>query len=159
MNVIVGVDPGVTTGIAIIDLKKNSSFCKIFSEKGFSFNRICEYISGIGTPVIVATDVAKPPEMIKRVAASFNAVIFKPGENMTTEKKKQLTKNFPCRNKHQRDALAAAIKAKKAASSFLIKIDGMMESRGCAQFSDEVKSLILKGKACNVDRALLMIKK
>ncbi len=138
--VIVGVDPGSTVGIAILDLDGN--ILGVRSRKGWSFSEVVGYIRSFGTPVLVATDKASPPEYVNKIKASFNAVIYAPREDMSIERKTNLTKGYKILNDHERDALSAALEAYNSYKSKLLNI----EKRIPAGFdSDLVKAKIIKG--------------
>jgi len=81
--VIVGYDPGLTVGIAIIDLNGNILSLKSFKEASHS-DIVLEIISR-GRAIIVASDVYPPPKMVKKLAASLNSKIFSPPKVMTIE--------------------------------------------------------------------------
>ena len=157
MNLIVGIDPGTTTGIAILDIKSDSHFCKTFSKRGISFSELCNYISENGTPVIIACDVRKPPNLVKKMAAVFDALLSKPRRTIRIAEKRRLV-NMKIKNKHEMDALAAALLAKKKFSILFRKVESIMKRRNL-QCSDDVKELLIKRKAGNINQAIELLKK
>jgi hypothetical protein len=137
---IVGVDPGSTIGIAVLDLDGN--ILGIRSKKGWSFGEVIEYIRSFGTPVLVATDKASPPEYVNKIKASFNAVLYTPKEDMSIERKSGLVKKYRILNDHERDALSAALEAYNSHKSKLMNI----EKRVPAGFDlDLAKAKVIKG--------------
>lgn len=106
---IAGIDPGTTTAVAIIDLAGN--LISIRSKKDWSVSEVIEFITQHGIPVIIATDKKNPPEFVSKIRASFNAVLHSPKEDLTVERKRELTAKYRVLNDHERDALASAIDA------------------------------------------------
>lgn len=66
-----------------------------------------------GNPVIVATDKKKIPSIVRKIAATFNARLFYPREDILEEEKEKLSSRVKAKfeNLHERDAYAAARKA------------------------------------------------
>jgi len=108
---IVGIDPGTTTAVAIVDLSGN--LISVKSQKDWSFSDVIEFIKSHGKPVLIATDKKNPPEFVNKVKAAFNAVLYAPREDLSLDKKRDLTSKYDFLNDHERDALASAIDALK----------------------------------------------
>jgi uncharacterized protein len=155
MKYIAGIDPGLVSGIAIIDV--NSKNYKLYSEKNFSFSSICSFLIENGDPIIIATDVASIPNSVKKIASSFGARLYKPAEDISVLRKKNLTKNTGYKNLHERDALAAALTAKKEFVSLFEKIDYSLEKRKLSHMRYEIKELLVKGEAGNIEHAIRML--
>ncbi len=137
---IVGVDPGATTAVAVIDL--NGNLIDVSSRKGWKASDVIEYISSLGKPVIVATDKCSPPDFVQKIRASFNAVLHAPKEDMSVEKKKSLTSKYRLFNDHERDALAAAIDAYNTHKNKFRNIERRLPAGVDA---DRVKAEVLRG--------------
>jgi hypothetical protein len=137
---IIGIDPGTTTAVAAIDL--NGNLIDVKSKKGWSPGDVLEFISGMGNPVVVATDKNNPPEYVLKIKAAFNAVLYTPKEDMSIEKKKNLTNRYKILNDHERDALAAAI---DAFNSFKNKLRNVEKRIPAGLDTDKVKAEIIKG--------------
>ncbi len=122
-HTIVGVDPGTTTAIAVLDLEGN--LLGVRSKKGWSPAEVVEYILSFGKPVIIATDKSNPPDFVSKLRASFNAVLHVPREDTSVERKKHLVSPFrnEISNDHERDALSAAIDAYNAHKSKLLNVE------------------------------------
>ena len=157
MKIIVGVDPGTTTGIAILGIKSDSDFCKTFSYKGVPFSRLCDYISENGNPVIIACDVKKPPALVKKIASAFNAVLSKPRRTIKVSEKRRLVK-IATKNKHERDALAAALLAKKRFSILFRKVDSTLKRKNLLHMNEDIKELLIRRKAGNINQAIRLLK-
>lgn len=128
-GIIVGFDPGLTAGIAILNLKGKILSVKSFKE--ISRSEIIKYIIDYGKAVIISTDVYPPPKMVKKLATTLNAKIHHPSKDMSIESKIELVESYLSENTslerskvvssqlvpqdaHQRDALAAAIRTYKS---------------------------------------------
>jgi len=148
-NVIVGIDPGTSIGIAALDLDGNPLF--IYSYKNPDREKVIETILAIGKPVIVSVDVAKPPEYAKKIASTLNAILYYPDEDLSVDEKQRLVNeyvasyNVEVPDTHARDALSAAIKAYKQVKPLIEEVESKI--RGINGLNrDEVVLQILKGR-------------
>ncbi|MBI4176342.1 MAG: DUF460 domain-containing protein [Candidatus Aenigmarchaeota archaeon] len=133
-QLIVGVDPGTTTGISILDL--DGRVISVMSGKGLSRSDISGMISQAGNPVIIASDINPVPRALEKLASAFLARIVTPTENFTREDKLDMAKAYTKKyyerrplwnNKHERDSLVAAIYAWKRVRPLMRKIDERLE--------------------------------
>jgi hypothetical protein len=139
-HIIVGVDPGSTVGVAVLDL--NGSVLGVRSRKGWTFSEVIEYIHSFGQPVLIATDKSNPPDYVNKVKSTFNATLYTPREDMSIERKIALTKGYKVVNDHERDALSSAIDAYNSYKSKLLNV----EKRLPPGFdSDLAKAQIIRG--------------
>ncbi len=138
--IIVGLDPGTTTGIAALNL--SGELVDLTSSRGLSSSDVIEWIAARGRPLVVASDVFPTPGSVEKVKRAFNAVLFSPGGDIPAEEKIALGKEFGYKNDHERDALAAAISAfKKYKNKFLL-----VEKKSPPEIDpDEVKALVVRG--------------
>ncbi len=146
-KLIIGIDPGISCGIAIIDFNANPILLE--SKKGITMNDAIKIISNLGTPEIIASDVNPMPQFVKKIATKLNAQFFTPKVPMTGIKKRELVKKYlsnqgiRIKNLHILDALSAALKArnyykKKFDQIDALKIKSETELNG-------LKSSIIKG--------------
>ncbi len=154
MKLIAGVDPGMKTGVAAVDM--SSDFYKTFTVKGPAGD-VCAVLIEHGEPVIIASDKAKLPDFVRRVASSFNARSFHPSKDASIPEKRLLTEGMEFSNDHEMDALAAALLAKKEYSKMFGKVDAVLKARKMSDISDEVKELLVKEEAANIEKALKML--
>ena len=108
-HVIVGVDPGTTTAVAIVDL--DGEPLDVWSSRLSDAADVIEWIVERGRPVIVAADVRPMPETVEKFRRSFDAAGFTPDRDLAVDEKQHRTREFPYDDDHQRDALAAALSA------------------------------------------------
>lgn len=138
--IIVGLDPGTTTGIAALNL--SGELVDLISSRAMSSSDVIEWIAARGRPLVVATDVFPTPGGVEKVKRAFNAVLYTPGADVPAEEKIAMAKEFGYRNDHERDSLAAAVSAfKKYKNKFLL-----VEKKVPSEIDpDEVKALVVKG--------------
>jgi predicted RNase H-like nuclease (RuvC/YqgF family) len=138
--IIVGLDPGTTTGIAALNLQ--GELIDLKSSREMSSSEVIEWIAARGRPLIVAADVFPPPGAVEKVKRSFNAVLYSPGMDISAEEKIALAKEFGYKNDHERDSLAAALSAFKKYKNKFMQVDKKVPAE---VDPDEVKSLVVKG--------------
>ncbi|AEC52145.1 hypothetical protein PNA2_1230 [Pyrococcus sp. NA2] len=155
-SIIVGLDPGITVGIAAIDLDGN--ILTVYSEKNMALSEIVRFISDIGHPVIIATDVSPPPGLVEKIARSFKAQLFVPRESLKVEEKNELLRNLGITvdDDHQRDALAAAYKAYLRYKPKFEHIEARLKEFGLWKKRNEIKALVLSGYS--LGEAIMKIK-
>lgn len=151
--IIVGFDPGLTVGIAILDLSGNVISTK--SCKEMSKAEIIKHIISHGKAILIATDVYPPPKMVKKLASTLNSKIYSPSKTFTVSSKTELVDSYlneisstkHPENAHERDALAAAIKTYKHYQNKLRQIERRTEKLGLTDEEvDEVKSIVIRGR-------------
>lgn len=151
--IIVGFDPGLTVGIAILDLSGNVISTKSFKE--ISRSEIIKHIISYGKAVLIATDVYPPPKMVKKLASTLNSKIYSPSKTFTVSSKTELvdsylsevsSSKFPD-NAHERDALAAAIKTYKHYQKKMNQIERRTEKLGLSpEEVDEIKNMVIRDR-------------
>jgi len=140
---VVGVDPGTTAAVAILTLEGEP--ISIRSGKNFSIQDMVSYISQYGSPCIVAADVNPAPHAVEKLSRSFDCKLYVPPSDLHKEEKNVLTKNYSFTNFHQRDALAAALKALEYYRAKFNNVDARLQEKGLLNHSESVKHLVLKG--------------
>ena len=147
---LIGVDPGVWTGLAILDL--TGRLLHISSHRWLGRGQIIREVSKYGIVAIVATDVNPPPPFVRKLASSLNAHIYYPPRSLTVEEKRDivsLLKEAKIRDSHQRDALAAALKAFNHYSRKFSQLEKKINDLGLPLPIDEAKYLLIKGLPIN----------
>jgi len=138
--IIVGLDPGTTTGIAALNL--SGELVDLISSRAMSSSDVIEWIAARGRPLVVATDVFPTPGSVEKVKRAFNAVLYSPGGDIPAEEKIALGKEFGYKNDHERDSLAAAISAFKKYRNKFLQVEKKVPSE---IDPDEVKALVVRG--------------
>lgn len=142
---IVGVDPGTTKGVSVLSL--DGTLLDLTSSKQLSHNECIRRISRYGLPLVVATDVTPVPGFVEKIASAFGAKVYKPTVPLSIREKMDLVSDVEAKveDDHQRDALAAAIKAYKSYSSKFCQIDSYLQEHGLTRLSDRVKAMVIRG--------------
>ena len=107
--IIVGIDPGTTTAIAVLTL--DGELRKLHSSRTISIPEVIEMIAEEGRPLIIASDVFPAPNAVEKIRRAFNAVPGAPDEMITTGDKTEFARTYGYSNAHERDAIAAAVSA------------------------------------------------
>jgi predicted RNase H-like nuclease (RuvC/YqgF family) len=106
-HVVVGIDPGTTTAVALTDL--DGTVLDVWSSRTADTATVIEWIIEHGRPVIVAADVEPMPETVEKIRRSFDAGGWIPSRDLSVDKKLHRTRNEAYDNDHERDAMAAAL--------------------------------------------------
>ncbi len=149
--VIVGIDPGISTGLAVIDL--NGSPLLLYSSKNIDRSDIVYMVSSIGKPVLIATDVSSPPDSIKKLAATLGVQIYAPPRDLSSDEKNNIVYNIVLKkypwidieDTHERDALAAAYKAYMSYENKFRQLEVHLNSIGLELDLEEAKADVIKG--------------
>ncbi len=150
---IVGVDPGMVTGLAIMDL--NGRIVHLSSGRGVTRGAITRIIASLGRALVFASDVNPPPFMVTKLASSHNTILFSPERSMKTYEKSELAErssagqNVKAEDTHQRDSLAAASKAFSSYRNKLEQCVSHARERPTPVQLDEVKASVIRGMSIN----------
>lgn len=106
-HVVVGVDPGTTTAVALVDL--DGHVLDTWSTRTPESGAVTEWIIERGRPVVVAADVTPMPERVENIRRSFDAAGWTPPSDLPIDEKLHRTRDAAYENDHERDALAAAL--------------------------------------------------
>ena len=106
-HVLVGVDPGTTTAVALVDL--DGSILDVYSTRTADQAALTEWIIDRGRPVLVAADVTPMPETVEQYRRSFDAAGWVPQTDLPVDEKKHRVPGHAYDNDHERDAAAAAL--------------------------------------------------
>lgn len=159
---IVGVDPGMVTGIAVLNV--NGEVLLLTSKRGIDRSEIIKTILGYGTPVAVSSDVNPPSRLVEKLASSLNLTLYTPSRSLQVSEKISLVQSFmdehkinPPQDPHQRDALAAAIKAFQSFKNKMEQAEAHAQSLGLKVSRSDLRALIIKGYS--ISEALNMLSK
>ena len=151
-RIVLGIDPGVSTGLAALDIEGSFLFAE--SEREIGWKKIIDKVTRYGKVVLVATDVTPAPDLVRKVASTLDTALFVPNKSMDASEKRQLVGKYTrandviIDNDHASDALASAI---KALGKFKNKF-GKLES-DYNELSDDLKQrtkeLLIKGYSMN----------
>ncbi len=141
-SLIVGVDPGTTTAVAAISISGEPVF--FWSKRNSTLAETVDAILEHGYPVLLATDKAKLPAYVGKLAALFKTKAFTPEKDLPVDEKK--TKVDAARgdsriNIHESDAFAAALFAFTDAAPLLRKARAALHK---AKAGAEIEHLLLR---------------
>jgi len=140
--IIVGIDPGTTTGIGAVDL--DGEVVDLYSSRQMGAAEIIEHLTGVGKPLIIASDVTPMPDAVEKVRRAFNAIAYVPPQDRSVEGKLELTAGTGYANPHERDALSAALDAYRSNKNKFLNI----AKRVPPGFDlDEVRARVLRGRS------------
>ena len=108
-HVLVGIDPGTTTAIAILDM--DGEVLDVHSTRSADTADVIEWIIERGRPLLVAADVTPMPETVEKIRRSFDAAGWVPERDLPVDTKKHRAPDHSYDNDHERDAVAAACAA------------------------------------------------
>jgi len=150
---IVGIDPGTTVGIAMIDLRGKP--VEVFSAKNYSISDAIAWIAARGRPLIVASDVTPTPAMVKKISSVFASPVHDLDESLSTDEKIALTKgeDYEYKNAHERDALAACVNAFR---HYKRKFTQVQKKTPVGVNVEAVKAMVVKGVSISaaIDRLI-----
>ena len=106
-HVLVGIDPGTTTAVAICGL--DGTVLDALSTRTADTAEVIEWIIERGRPVVVAADVTPMPSTVEKIRRSLAAADWVPENDLPVDEKQHRTRKEGYDNDHERDALAAAL--------------------------------------------------
>lgn len=105
--IIVGIDPGTTTALAVLTL--DGELRMLHSSRTISIPEVIEMIAQEGKPLVIASDVNPPPNAVEKIRRAFSAVSSSPFEVLLAQDKIDFAAPYSYSNNHERDAIAAAV--------------------------------------------------
>lgn len=148
---IIGIDPGTTTGLAILNIHGKPLL--IHSEREFSTRKIIRQIMKYGKPVLFACDVPSSHKMVEKIANSFDVPVSSAKKAISVSEKNQIAHEFQAsynlsiNDTHQRDALVAALKAHNELKNKLEKIETEVTKLDDTLPIDAIKIAVIQGKS------------
>jgi hypothetical protein len=141
-HLIVGLDPGTTTGIAALDLDGNLLY--LASSRQMNMADVIESLYKVGKPLVIASDVEPMPFTVEKIRRAFSAVAFTPKQDTSVELKMELTAPFEYGNDHERDALSAALDAHR---QYRHRFQSLMKRIPPGHDLDEVRARVIRGQS------------
>ncbi len=140
--VIVGIDPGTTTAVAVLDLDGN--VLHLGSSRQTTMAGVTEILLSVGRPVVIASDVAEMPYSVEKIRRAFNATSFTPRQDLPVETKIELCSGFRYGNDHERDALSAAREAHRVIRH---RLQSILRRVPPGVDLDEVRAGVIRGQS------------
>jgi predicted RNase H-like nuclease (RuvC/YqgF family) len=126
-HVLVGLDPGTTTAVAVCDL--DGEVLDVLSTRTADTAAVIEWIIERGRPVVVAADVMPMPSTVEKIRRSLAAAGWVPETDLPIDEKQHRTREEGYDNDHERDAMAAALFAFDAYESRFERISRKVPPR------------------------------
>jgi predicted RNase H-like nuclease (RuvC/YqgF family) len=146
---IVGIDPGTTVGVAVLDSKGTLLATK--SRKNWPNDEIVDYVHQFGKVIIVGTDKKKVPSMVTNIGAAFNARIIPPKFDLRGEDKLNMTREAKLKNHHEEDALASAKFAFGRFNKLLSNVARFANERDLPHLTPKLQEIVVKKKINRYD--------
>lgn len=129
MLLIVGIDPGTTLGLCLLDIY--GEIIKLSSYKNVKRSQIINEIFRYGKPLVVGTDKNKVPKYILDLASSLGVKIIAPEHDLDNEFKNKVDEiyDFPSKNWHERDALSSAFYSYRKVKKYVTKIISLCDDK------------------------------
>ncbi len=141
--VVVGIDPGTTTAVSIINLGGRVE--EVSSSRSASIDEIIEWIAERGRPVLVCSDVSQMPSAVEKIKRTFDAAGWTPQNDLEIEQKKSIAGER--NNEHERDATAAALSGFKEHEEQFKRIEEKAKrSNVDAEKGKVIKKVLTEGK-------------
>ncbi|MFH1439572.1 MAG: DUF460 domain-containing protein [Candidatus Woesearchaeota archaeon] len=158
--IIVGIDPGTTTGYAVLNLRGN--IMDIGSSKSYCLSSLIFEITKQGIPLIVGCDKKNIPHFVEDFAIKTGAKLISPKEDMKVLEKKDLISSYQSHlknksfnnnnnnnllkteagNDHERDALASALYAFRRKRTLLEKIENHLIREDKLDILNEITKIV-----------------
>lgn len=138
-QLIVGIDPGTSVGLAMLDM--DGGALKIMSSRNLGVEEIITQIAMVGKAAVVATDKTVAPPVVVKVSSILGARLFSPDFDLPVEKKRELASRAETANDHERDSLAAAVYAYNHFQNKIRRIE-----RQVLDELERTKARVLKGE-------------
>ncbi len=140
-HIIVGIDTGKTSAVACIDLDGN--LLHIAHKRNGGIKWIVDSIRNAGTPIIIANDKhARTSSLIKKVNASFCAMLYTPEHDISMYAKRHFARRMSIGNPHERDAYISARKAYNAHANKLNQVERIARKNNFADI-DAMKAKVI----------------
>jgi len=141
MLTIVGLDPGTTLGLAILDLDSNA-VC-LDSYRVHDLKTVINKIFEFGRPLVLATDKVKVPAFIQNLSSKVGLKVVTPKYDLLLKEKNEINRIYGnlAANSHERDALAGAFLAYK---SLRFTIEKVRKGAPEEKFEDALFQVITK---------------
>jgi hypothetical protein len=136
--------------VAVLDTKGN--VLNLTSIREAKRSDLIKHVLSFGRPIAVASDVNPLPRMIEKLAAALGSKVYFPKVSLTNLEKEKIINDFEddVENSHQKDALAAGLKAFRNHHELFLKIEETLEKQGKEEMFDEVIEEFLKDETQNI---------
>ncbi|WP_440059837.1 DUF460 domain-containing protein [Thermogladius sp. 4427co] len=149
--VIVGIDPGMTTGVAVIDIDGRVLYA--FSQKDADRSTIISIVTQYGSPIAISTDVSNIPDLVEKIASQLGVPVIAPPRDLDSDEKQKILERVVERNKdlilkdsHVKDAVASAWKALNTIQDKIAEVKKYAKYVGVKENMPYIIREVLKGR-------------
>lgn len=152
------MDPGINFGIAILDTRGN--VIAAVNKRNAKKSDVIKYVLAFGKPVIIASDVNPMPKTIAKIASALGSRTYYPQCSLTNLEKNKIIEDHEefVKDIHQKDALAAGLKAFKNYHGLFLKVEEALKGKDGKIFEEVIKE-ILKHEDENIAEAIQKVQK
>ncbi|MFH1257348.1 MAG: DUF460 domain-containing protein [Candidatus Micrarchaeota archaeon] len=136
--IIIGIDAGATFAFAALNF--NGELIAIRSKRNVKKEEIIRMLEPL-EPVIIASDTNPPSKLAKALAATFKCRLSFPLKSLTQIEKQRMTRERRYGNVHEKDALAAALKAYHKIENKMRQVERHFRRGGTAELEKSRKSV------------------
>ncbi|MAG91485.1 hypothetical protein CMO83_02315 [Candidatus Woesearchaeota archaeon] len=153
---IVGIDPGTTTGYAVLDIQGN--LIHLNSSKQLELKSLISQTMKLGKAILVGTDKSKIPNLVEMFSTKLGARVVNPEEDLKVLEKRKIINGFGVNDNHQGDALASALFAYKAIKPLLDRIDFFVKENKKYHIEKKIKEYVV-AKRISIKSAVSILEK
>lgn len=150
---IVGLDPGTTTGLAVLDI--NGKLLLLRSYRQIRLSKLRSIINSLGTPLIISSDRSSPPQSVIKFAQVVKAELYYPKSEPSVSIKDRIVSHYvsdkgvKIYDDHQRDALYSAVKAYQHYRESFIETEETVDKllkKFRKEIINEIKARVVRGE-------------
>lgn len=138
-HLIVGIDPGTSVGMAVLDVDGN--ILGVESRRNITLDETITALSKYGKTTVIASDKAIAPAAVSKLASLLGARVYTPDYDLPVEKKRQLCSKRKTQNDHERDSLSAALYAYYHFQNKIRRVGRQIDTE-----KEAIKARVLKGE-------------
>ncbi len=140
---IIGIDAGATFAFAALNF--NGELIALRSKRNARKEEMIRML-GPFEPVIIASDTNPPSKLAKRLSATFKCRLSSPKKSLTQLEKTHITRDYNFANAHEKDALAAALKAFHKIENKMRQVERHFRNKGSLGNPSEAKQRVASGR-------------
>ncbi len=146
---IAGIDPGVISAYCLLDLEGN--VVMLGSGRQLSRGDIVLKLTKHGKVFAIGSDVYPCPSLTEKISRLIGARVIAPDHNLSYSEKIKIVDRFlktkkeriEINNKHEKDAMAAALYGLRRINTLIKKIDDHLKQNNKNHLHEEVKEQVL----------------
>jgi predicted RNase H-like nuclease (RuvC/YqgF family) len=142
-SIIIGIDAGATFAFAALDF--NGNLIAIRSKRNIKREEIIRMLEPF-EPVIIACDTNPPSKLGKFLSTTFGCRLSFPPKSLTEMEKNKMTKPFNYKNTHEKDALAAGLKAYFKIANKMRQVERHLREEDSRRDEQAAKQLVASGR-------------